>query len=96
MIYQKQITMTTLKLQTIGGLSKETEISVNQLADYLEESQTGSKKAGAEMIAFSNQELVDKFEIKAIMEIGGEKFLKFNKFDISAVLDEFDTLYPNY
>ncbi len=84
--------METLKLQTIGGFGKEIELPASQLADFLESMQSGDKKATPEMLSFTNQKIVDQFCIKSVMQIGGEKFLKFSNFDIAAVLDVFDNL----
>lgn len=80
-----------LILKTIGCKENTVEIDVKLLADHLEISQTGDKQASPEMMAFTTQEIVDKFHIKAIMDVGGNKLLTFNNFDIAAVLDEFDS-----
>lgn len=82
--------MTTVNLKTIGGKEIEFNMDVNKLADYLELSNTGDEVATKEMVSFISQDIVDKFEIKAIMDFGGIKFLTFNNFKISEVLNAFD------
>ena len=82
-----------LKLKTIGGQKAIIEVEAKLLADNFEQFQTGRKEASKEMVEFTTQDIVDRYNIKALMSVDGKDFMTYNNFDLMAVLDEFESKY---
>jgi hypothetical protein len=80
-----------LEIKAVGGSTPTIKIPIREFADNLESLISGSAEASKGMLAFCTQEIINKYDVRAIAL--GDNFVTYCNLAVDAIADEFESTY---